>query len=85
MTITALGQEWPVETWHCCRDWPIVPGWPLRVCGECGEYPARRPELDVHEPVTCAVDPCDEPATWHELCRVHAAEDHEDWRWTERD
>lgn len=28
-----------VVTARCCRDWPVVLGYPLRRCGYCGHVP----------------------------------------------
>lgn len=26
----------------CCREWPVVPFYPMGPCGDCGRVPVRR-------------------------------------------
>jgi hypothetical protein len=32
----------PVETWRCCRDWPIAILFPVGRCGLCEQRPTPR-------------------------------------------
>lgn len=33
------GDEYPVATARCCRDWPVVLGYPIRHCRLCDQVP----------------------------------------------